>query len=177
MINNISTQLTIRNKIYQVNWDLQQVNILVGNNGSGKTRILLQLSKEYKCFPIHIKDFDYGILSVGMSIFTEVINWYKELTDKQIQLDFDLVEYTDLSSGERYLLDLLTNIHVRPRNSTILIDDIEQNLDLRTQQKLLDFLVEQRPDLQFIVTTHSPSIFGKNFGNNVTFINNILTEI
>lgn len=173
MINNINTQLTIKDKTYQVNWDLQQVNILVGNNGSGKTRLLEHIAVLYKtyCFDNSIGCYKYTDLKLLDRC--KIADYYESLVESKLN-DFHI---SMLSTGQTYLLNLLTNLIVCDLDSTILIDDIEQNLDLGTQQKLLDFLVEQRPDLQFIVTTHSPSIFGKNFGSNVTFINNILIEI
>lgn len=183
MINKIETTLVLKDKQYKVNWDLKQVNILVGENSSGKTRLLNQiyfnnddvyLINLVKTNGVDIPEMYYGILSVGVSVLTEIIDWYRELTGKQLKLDFNYEEYYFSSKGERYLLDLLANIHIRPRNSTVLIDDIEQNLDLHTQRKLLPFLIEQRPDLQFIVTTHSPSVVNRNYEWQ-TDIENILT--
>ena len=181
MIDNINTQLTIRDKTYQVNWNLQQVNILVGDNGSGKTRLLEQISyctdSTILNLPFELFVNPDDILFSDGKLPLNLIDLYEKLTDEWISSNFKSSDYKLLSKGRKYLIDLLSSIYYCYPNSTVLIDDVGQNLDLGTQQKLLDFLVEQRPDLQFIVTTHSPSIFGKNFGNNVTFINNILTEI
>ena len=185
MINKIETTLTIRDKQYQVNWDLKQVNILVGDNGSGKSRLLnfINSQNDYTLLleikepnPNPMNNDYYGILSVSPVRFIEIASWYKELTGKQIYLGFSFAEYIQLSKGEKYLLDLLDSIHIRTLNSIVLIDDIEQNLYITTQRKLLPFLIEQRPDLQFIVTTHSPCIVNRHYEWQ-TMIDDILTEI
>lgn len=185
MITNINTILTLKDKQYSVNWDLQQVNVLIGENGSGKTKLLRQIELDYDCFLIdqlHTPDYTInreitGILDVSKSYALNIFEWFKELTNIQIYLGFDKNEYMILSKGHKYLLNLLTNIHLRPRNSTVLIDDIEQNLDLHTQRKLLPLLTSKRPDLQFIVTTHSPEIIPINNADWITRISNILTEM
>jgi AAA15 family ATPase/GTPase len=186
MINKIETTLKMRDKQYQVNWDLKQVNILVGENGLGKTRLLNKIHFDnilethlitiVETNGVNVPDLYYGILSVGTGVLIEVINWYKKLTNKQLKLDFNYEEYFFSSKGERYLLDLLANIYVRPKNSTVLIDDIEQNLHITIRKELLDFLIEQRPDLQFTITTHCPSFIGGHW-DSVTEIEDILTEI
>jgi predicted ATP-dependent endonuclease of OLD family len=105
-----------------------------------------------------------------------LIDWYEKLTERCINFNFNSSDYRLLSKGCKYLLDLVASIYYCYPDSTVLIDDIEQNLDMQTQRKLLPFLIEQRPDLQFIVTTHSPEIIdGKSEW--LTSIETILTEI
>ena len=40
----------------------------------------------------------------------------------------------------------------------VLIDEIETHLHLELQRSILPFLTEMFPNLQFIVTTHSPFV-------------------
>ena len=70
-----------------------------------------------------------------------------------------------MSTGENMLISLLHILNVvivRPAKSEdvrlILIDEIETHLHIELQKKILPFLTEFFPRIQFIVTTHSPYI-------------------
>ena len=50
-------------------------------------------------------------------------------------------------------------------SGVVLIDEIELSLHINWQRKIISKLIKIRPDIQFIITTHSPSILS-NFKNN-----------
>lgn len=64
------------------------------------------------------------------------------------------------SEGTVLLLGLLTVIGTEPGPpTTIMLDDLDRGLHPKAQKQLIDYLrklLDQRPDLQIIATTHSP---------------------
>lgn len=77
--------------------------------------------------------------------------------------------FNELSSGYAAVLDIVADIMMRMESQTnrtfrfdipgiVLIDEIETHLHLKLQKKILPFLTTIFPNIQFIVTTHSPFI-------------------
>lgn len=77
--------------------------------------------------------------------------------------------FNELSSGYAAVLDIVADIMMRMESQTnrtfrfdipgiVLIDEIETHLHLELQKKILPFLTAIFPNIQFIVTTHSPFI-------------------
>lgn len=77
--------------------------------------------------------------------------------------------FNELSSGYSAVLDIVIDIILRMEHSTnqkflfnmpgiILIDEIETHLHIELQKKILKFLTTIFPNIQFIITTHSPFI-------------------
>lgn len=56
------------------------------------------------------------------------------------------------------------------------MDEPEIALHVSWQYKLLDTLTNLNPEAQFIVTTHSPSIFGNGWSSNVVYMEDILEK-
>ena len=78
-------------------------------------------------------------------------------------------DFNTLSSGYAAILDIVVDIMLRMEKYTnkkfqydmagiILIDEIETHLHLKLQRKILDWLTTIFPNIQFIVSTHSPFI-------------------
>jgi predicted ATPase len=59
---------------------------------------------------------------------------------------------------ERNWLDKGTKISTYDMNGIVLIDEIDAHLHIEIQKKILPVLIELFPNIQFIVTTHSPFI-------------------
>lgn len=97
-------------------------------------------------------------------------------------------DFNTLSSGYAAVLDIVVDIMLRMErriNKTfiydlagiVLIDEIETHLHLELQKKVLDLLTTIFPNIQFIVTTHSPFVLN-NLENVVIYDleQNILVE-
>lgn len=78
-------------------------------------------------------------------------------------------DFNTMSSGYAAVLDIVNDLIIRMeaqsklRNSfdlegIVLIDEIETHLHLELQKKILPMLTELFPNLQFIISTHSPFI-------------------
>lgn len=86
-------------------------------------------------------------------------------------IDLDL-----LSSGEKWLILLLLRVFLTEETpALILIDEPESSLHISWQQDLVNGLVKMNPNAQFIITTHSPSIFAKGWQDKIVFIDDIKT--
>lgn len=78
-------------------------------------------------------------------------------------------DFNSLSSGYAAVLDIIVDIIIRMEKRTgrsfkfempgiVLIDEIETHLHLELQKRILDLLTTIFPNIQFIVSTHSPFI-------------------
>lgn len=78
-------------------------------------------------------------------------------------------DFNTLSSGYQAVLDIVLDIIMRMQNQTkrsfdfklpgiVLIDEIETHLHLELQKNIMPLLTTIFPNIQFIVTTHSPFI-------------------
>lgn len=105
----------------------------------------------------------------------------KELVIRESRLVFvqgkSIIELEKLSSGEKQLLLILLNVFLlEEKPAVVFMDEPEIALHVSWQYKLLDTLTNLNPEAQFIVTTHSPSIFGNGWGSNVVYMEDILEK-
>ncbi|MDO4486316.1 MAG: AAA family ATPase [Bacillota bacterium] len=81
----------------------------------------------------------------------------------------EIFDFNTLSSGFAAVLDIVLDIIVRMEKATnksfdfnipgiVLIDEIETHLHLELQRNILELLTSVFPNIQFIVSTHSPFI-------------------
>ena len=103
------------------------------------------------------------------------------LGDDKLKLEFDRKNYnftlinkegessdfTNLSDGYSTILNIISELIMRMENKAsksydiqgiVLIDEIETHLHIDLQKKILPFLTNFFPKIQFIVTTHSPFV-------------------
>lgn len=129
----------------------------------------------------------------------------KIFDDKSLQLIFEedtfkfyikeknreLFDFNTLSSGFAAVLDIVLDIIVRMEKATnksfdfnipgiVLIDEIETHLHLELQKTILELLTSVFPNVQFIVSTHSPFILNSlenvviyDLENNITVKNGL----
>ena len=82
-----------------------------------------------------------------------------------------------LSSGEKQLLIILLTILLeREKEYVVLMDEPEISLHIHWQYELIDNLITLNPNAQFIIATHSPSIFGKGWGDKVQQISKLSSD-
>jgi predicted ATP-dependent endonuclease of OLD family len=80
-----------------------------------------------------------------------------------------------LSSGEKQMLIILLTVLVQDRKPFVLfMDEPEVSLHVEWQQKLLDLLLDLNPNVQIIMTTHSPAVIMKGWGDQVTDVEDIV---
>lgn len=78
-------------------------------------------------------------------------------------------DFNSLSSGYAAILDIVVDLMIRMERQTdkkfcfdipgiVLIDEIETHLHLELQRNILPFLTKMFPNVQFVISTHSPFI-------------------
>lgn len=125
-------------------------------------------------------------ISRRINDFLKLVNEFfietgKELVIRESRLVFvqgkSIIELEKLSSGEKQLLLILLNVFLlEEKPAVVFMDEPEIALHVSWQYKLLDTLTNLNPEAQFIVTTHSPSIFGNGWGSNVVYMEDILEK-
>ena len=81
----------------------------------------------------------------------------------------------NLSAGEKQLLIILLTVLLEKRQEFILImDEPEISMHIDMQYTLIDNLQRLNPNIQIIISTHSPAIFGSGWGDKVVYSNQLL---
>lgn len=83
----------------------------------------------------------------------------------------------ELSSGEKQLLIiLLTVLLERGEEYILMLDEPEISMHISWQYKLIDMVLELNPNVQIILTTHSPMIFSDGWGDKAIQMEDITTN-
>ena len=84
------------------------------------------------------------------------------------QIGETLVPY-QLSSGEKQVLAILLTVLVEDEQPYVLfMDEPEVSLHVDWQQRLIDLILELNPNVQIILTTHSPAVIMNGWMDHVT---------
>jgi len=79
-----------------------------------------------------------------------------------------------LSSGEKQMLIILLTVLVQNKRPFVLfMDEPEVSLHVEWQQRLLDLLLDLNPNIQIILTTHSPAVIMNGWRDRVTDVEDI----
>ena len=89
------------------------------------------------------------------------------------QIGETLVPY-QLSSGEKQMLAILLTVLVEDNQSYVLfMDEPEVSLHIEWQKRLIDLCLELNPNVQIILTTHSPAVVMNGWVDSVTEVSDI----
>ncbi len=89
------------------------------------------------------------------------------------QIGETLVPY-QLSSGEKQMLAILLTVLVEDQKPYVLfMDEPEVSLHIEWQKRLIDLIMELNPNVQIILTTHSPAVIMNGWMENVTEVDDI----
>jgi|GEM_PF-152986 len=135
---------------------------------------------------------DYGLVK-------KIDNWFEKLNqdlkflfeDDSTCLEFDSktkkfninqtikkFNFQNLSSGYSSIFTIYTELMMRSQfldilpdelNGIVLIDEIDAHLHISLQRKILPFFIKSFPNIQFIVTTHSPFVITSANSDTVIF--------
>jgi predicted ATP-binding protein involved in virulence len=141
-----------------LSWDLHpEVNILWGENGSGKSYLLDLIENEAVDITWADKPCTIRVISKDKDDYLGLFNNYKLGLPFSDKLPFSGI--SNLSEGQHrlyYIYGIATKY--KDQAYTLLIDDIELHLHIDNQRTIIKQLREINPNCQLIVTTHSPSI-------------------
>lgn len=80
-----------------------------------------------------------------------------------------------LSSGEKQILIILLTVLTQNREPYVLLmDEPEISLHIEWQQRLLGLVVDLNPNVQVIITTHSPAVIMDGWMDRVTDVEDII---
>ncbi len=89
------------------------------------------------------------------------------------QIGETLVPY-QLSSGEKQMLAILLTVLVEDQKPYVLfMDEPEVSLHMEWQKRLIDLIVELNPNVQILLTTHSPAVVMNGWMDKVTEVSDI----
>jgi ABC-type glutathione transport system ATPase component len=89
------------------------------------------------------------------------------------QIGETLVPY-QLSSGEKQMLAILLTVLVEDSQPYVLfMDEPEVSLHIDWQQRLIDMILDLNPNVQIILTTHSPAVIMNGWMDHVTEVSDI----
>ncbi|EUD12476.1 AAA family ATPase [Providencia alcalifaciens] len=106
--------------------------------------------------------------------------FYRQSFKFKISLNGREFDFQNLSSGYLAIFDILADLIVRTEffeitptqlKGIVIIDEIDAHLHISLQQKILPFFTKLFPQIQFIVSTHSPFVITST--NNDTVIYDI----
>ena len=106
----------------------------------------------------------------------------KTLSENESSLSFvndngQGVSLLNLSAGEKQLLIILLTVLLEKRQDYILVmDEPEISMHIDMQYTLIDNLLRINPELQLIISTHAPAIFGSGWGEKVVHADNLLKK-
>ena len=91
--------------------------------------------------------------------------------------DGDTLTPYQLSSGEKQMLVILLTVLVRNgQHGVLFMDEPEASLHIDWQQKLIGMIRQLNPNLQLILTTHSPAVIMDGWMDTVTEVSEIVTS-
>ena len=122
-------------------------------------------------------------LSQPKKRFQDIVDELFEETGKKIvrteneirfsQIGETLVPY-QLSSGEKQMLAILLTVLVEDHEPYVLfMDEPEVSLHIEWQKRLIELILELNPNVQIILTTHSPAVIMSGWMDKVTEVTDI----
>lgn len=111
------------------------------------TGILRQIFQDNDlCLKFNYKDYSFHILSHGKKFkFTEMSDGYAAILDIVVDLILKMQSKNSLTRAYK-------------KKGIVLIDEVETHLHLEMQKMIMPILTKVFPNIQFIVTTHSPFV-------------------
>ena len=141
---------------------------------------------DFQLYHLQRKYLDYQV-NIGNRIiakrFQDIVDDLFSETGKKIvrteneirfsQIGETLVPY-QLSSGEKQMLAILLTVLVEDNQSYVLfMDEPEVSLHIEWQKRLIDLCLELNPNVQIILTTHSPAVVMNGWVDAVTEVSDI----
>lgn len=120
------------------------------------------------------------------TLFFDILDSFFNESNKRVVREKDEIFLTlndhilspyQLSSGEKQLIVILYTVFCQESKPYImLMDEPEISLHFEWQKKLIDAIMKLNPNLQLIITTHSPAVVMEGWIDKVTDINDIIIK-
>ncbi|GAA3006365.1 AAA family ATPase [Prevotella corporis] len=161
---------------------------------------LFQLQRKYLDYQVNIGNRIIDVLQSGepdaavraqaisepKKRFQDIIDDLFTETGKKIVRTENEIRFTqvgetlfpyNLSSGEKQILAILLTVLVEDNLPYVLLmDEPEVSLHVEWQKRLIDLVMELNPNVQVILTTHSPAVIMNGWIDNVTEVTDITVD-
>lgn len=158
---------------------------------------LFQLQRKYLDYQVNIGNRIIGVLQSGRPDaaqeaqalsapklrFQDIMDDLFKDTGKHIVRTENEIRFTQigetllpyqLSSGEKQILAIMLTVLVEDnQNYVLFMDEPEVSLHVDWQQRLIDLILELNPNVQIILTTHSPAVIMNGWMDRVTEVSDI----
>ena len=115
-----------------------------------------------------------GVINVAKLFGMGAVRTENEI--KFTQIGETLLPY-QLSSGEKQILVILLTVLVEDRKNYVLfMDEPEVSLHVEWQKQLIDLILRLNPNVQIILSTHSPAVIMNGWMDKVTEVSDITVE-
>lgn len=134
--------------------------------------MLEKLEKKFIEFPEGKKSTFYDIVDNLFSATDKTILRSEE--GVRLMQEGDILTFHQLSSGEKQMLLILLTVLLQDSLPYVLfMDEPEVSLHMEWQKSLIDNILRLNPNIQIILTTHSPAIIMNGWVDKVTEVNDI----
>ena len=124
-------------------------------------------------------------LTIRKTQYFDILDSLLESTGKRVDRDSDTLQFKtrfgvtiqpyQLSSGEKQILIILTQVLIQAGRSFIMImDEPEISLHFDWQRRLIEDVRSLNPNLQLILATHSPAVVMNGWTDRVSEISDLL---
>ena len=156
-------------QIYHLQRKYLDYQVNIGN------RIIAELQKGNMDAAQHLSEQKKRFQDIVDDLFSEtgkkIVRTENEIRFSQI--GETLVPY-QLSSGEKQMLAILLTVLVEDNQPYVLfMDEPEVSLHIEWQKRLIDLCLELNPNVQIILTTHSPAVVMNGWVDSVTEVSDI----
>ena len=156
-------------QIYHLQRKYLDYQVNIGN------RIIAQLQQGNMGAAQHLSEQKKRFQDIVDDLFSEtgkkIVRTENEIRFSQI--GETLVPY-QLSSGEKQMLAILLTVLVEDNQPYVLfMDEPEVSLHIEWQKRLIDLCIELNPNVQIILTTHSPAVVMNGWVDSVTEVSDI----
>ncbi len=172
----------------------QVLPVIKGGGGSLLDFQLYHLQRKYLDYQVNIGNRIIAELQQGnaeaaqklsqkKSRFQDIVDDLFQDTGKRIVRTENEIRFTQigelltpylLSSGEKQMLIILLTVLVEDDQHYVLfMDEPEVSLHIEWQKRLIDLILELNPNVQIILTTHSPAVVMNGWVDAVTEVDDI----
>lgn len=161
---------------------------------------LFQLQRRYLDYQVNIGNRIISVLQQGGATaaeeaqrisapkqrFQDIMDRLFAETGKKIVRTENEIKFTQigevltpyqLSSGEKQILAIMLTVLVEDAKPYVLfMDEPEVSLHVDWQQQLIDLILELNPNVQIILTTHSPAVIMNGWMDRVTEVSDIIVK-
>lgn len=131
---------------------------------------------------------DITALTTRRIQYFDIIDALLESTGKHVDRESDTLQFRtkrgttilpyQLSSGEKQILIILTNVLIQAgRDFIMIMDEPEISLHFDWQRRLIEDVQSLNPSLQLILATHSPAVVMNGWTDRVTEISDIVQPL